>query len=330
MVKEGENAYTVTETLYSGQQLHVITTDENVVENAAVQPSDPDDEKWYTVIGNAKTYEQGNTVTVNLEPSVILDGPILTPGTPNDVISKTYDVKYYRYGSYLGERTGLTSIPTDRYGNSDSTRATSREITTYYTVVTTQIDTTTSKVTKTTATENITTTNISVTDGITKIEQSVEKESEITTIDSVSKTTTVTTSTYYTTRTDSYGTGWISGTESDKQNEQITNIESSSTDPQETTATTTPAPETFYRTVFRRQVDVDIKFEKVYRTFTRTELDENNNPITVTETVEYGSDSPLNVFETDANGVDRQVYFVSQCYSKSFPLSVNVKFEQIN
>ncbi len=336
MTKTTENnvdTYSIVTSLYGGQNLYMVTTEENVVDSdpdATAYPSDPDPNGWYTVLGNVKKYSVGNTTTVKLDPVVNLEGPTVVDGTPTSSTVRTYDIYYYDGDGNIidsATQTGQSSIPTDRPNNN----ASSRRIVANYTETTEQINTATSTLTKTEAVETITTDEISA-DGNT-INQTVSKESTVATTTTTTTTTNTTTTTWTQTRTDSWQSSgnnrgsWTAGSwgaETDKNATTTSNTETSA--PTNTQKTTSE----FMRTIFRRSSEVEVNTQTVSRvTEVKTEIVDGN--VINTEIVEkYTSSSPFSIFATAADDVSRQIFFISQCYSKNYPMTVDVKFRQIN
>ena len=85
-----------------------------------------------------------------------------------------------------------------------------------------------------------------------------------------------------------------------------------------------PEDNYIYRTIRRKSNYVNIQIESMNWSY----LDSNNTPVPVTFTY----DSPFNLFRQatiDGQLVNQQQYFISQCYSKNYPFSVNILFEQL-
>ena len=103
------------------------------------------------------------------------------------------------------------------------------------------------------------------------------------------------------------------GEETQINEEQSSTIPSGASDSSTSPTTKTT---TVYKQLTRTKKITDITLDKV----TYTPIDDSGNPGT---TVEYTSSSPFN---THTDGI-RKLY-VSQCFSKSYPMSVNITFEQ--
>lgn len=340
MTKNADNSYTVAETLYRGQSLYMVTTEENIVDDDAYATSAPDG-GWHTILGNVKKYSEGQTTTVELDPETTLQGPFFNDGTPttNNSTVTTYDIVYYDSdGNVVQTLTEQDSIPTTR-----PTNATSRVVTQIQRRnATTTVDTTVSTLTKTEAKETILTEDIS-NDGNT-IKQIVTKDYTVTTTTTTNSTTTIVAEKRVRQRTDtyisSYGGYWSNGSYGSGNWTDTTEVFD---DVDEDTTYTTPQ-ETFYRTIFRRQSSIDVKIETASRVKGTYREDDGEGNITVVDIVESyyqnadkTDDATTDVIETGPfnimatiDGVERQVYFLSQCYSKNYPMTVHVDFKQIN
>ena len=355
MTKNADNSYTVAETLYAGQSLYMVTTEENIVDDDAYATSAPDG-GWHTILGNVKKYSEGQTTTVELDPETTLQGPFPSQSGPTTETEVTYTVQYYYRGNanttyLIGTETynSLSDIPTDEYNGTYNGRnytASSRKITASYEEITVQENVTTSTLTKTESTETIKTDDI-LNDGNT-IYQSVTKDSTITTTVSEVTEEIKTTRTWTSTREDEWDEGdwWTDpswDTSADWVDSVVDEDTTTTTTPTENTTDTT-SQETFYRTIFRRQSSIDVKVETASRVKGTYREDDGEGNITVVDIVESyyqnadkTDDATTDVIETGPfnimatiDGVERQVYFLSQCYSKNYPMTVHVDFKQIN
>ena len=87
---------------------------------------------------------------------------------------------------------------------------------------------------------------------------------------------------------------------------------------------TVERPETtVYKSISREFISVDMTIKQVSYT-------PANDDGTYGETTVYTEESPFLIMETapNANGNYEQKYYVSQCFLKSYPMSVNMTFEQ--
>ena len=92
-----------------------------------------------------------------------------------------------------------------------------------------------------------------------------------------------------------------------------------------TTETVMHPETTVYKSISREFISVDMTIKQVSYT-------PANEDGTYGETTVYTEDSPFRIMETSPNayGNYEQKYHVSQCFLKSYPLSVNMTFEQMS
>lgn len=85
-----------------------------------------------------------------------------------------------------------------------------------------------------------------------------------------------------------------------------------------------------FHTISKKGSSTTIQIESIK--YTVSEKDENGNSVD-TEYVLSGAGEKFSLFETvqgkNGESVSKQKYYLSQCYSKNYPLTVNVIFEQL-
>lgn len=292
---------TTLEDIYSGKTAYFKTITETVTDKDS--SDNVTERNTYYVIGNPRAYTAGEETSTKE--------------------TTQYDVTYTTQPVATG--TSGTAILGELYFDAHGNIVDSEALAVYRaTVGTTNYTTSTAKVyyaseVKTTETEKVTTavdTTVNDTETITQmIVMKTDKK-----IVGTRKVTKVTT---YTGFTASNAQKKVNGSWQDTSSDTLPNKLTKKTVVESTSNSTNPFTETLPDVKYSREIvrvtsyAQSIKFKKVYR---REEDAEGK----VTQT-EY--DSEDNAFELFNGGI--QKYFLSQCYSKSYPFKVNVYFEQL-
>ncbi len=299
-----------------------------------------------SVLGSYTVYNEGETVTTT--PTAI------TTVTESSDTKTTNETKTATTFSPTNNELEGNYDPKDKVEQADSSRWTTyykhtQDVSQTRTTTTTQIEKTTETFTSTTEqtetaytilTNSVSTDGETITQTVTE-EKTVSTHSDVTAITTTKTTTTVTTEVYSGTRTYYTYTTWgddsnhtyvdNDDTYPDTIDWSKTPDSSQTSDPQESTTTETntsvvtaePIKTTaeFFRTLTRYTRTAEIKIDGITYTLNDVKyvLDTEGDEFSLFETVQY---------EDGSSGTE-QKYYLSQCYSKNYPLTVNVIFEQL-
>lgn len=339
MTKDGAGNYVAVDSIYAGMQAFLVSTDENVVENDYGHVTEAPDRGWHTVIGAVRNFVSNTSypeAEVFRETAIGNENTVVgayTNGTATQVDEKYV---YYTNSSFNTVASGTNTsyrkqIITFQYTRTHEDRYTYDKIT--------DIDT-----------EQITTGEITTdSNGIVRIPQTVVLGgSTVTAHYEVLKEVTDTMQYTVTYSQRKYGWGWsdISGSvvSTDKTPTIVETVVRAGDPVHYNTSNVDKEEKTVYRTLFRRADVNEITISSATHWIGTNSITNPDSTVTVVDIIESyfqnasTVDDPTTAviergpFKTMATvgGVYRQVYYISQCYSKNYPMSVNVTFEQIN
>lgn len=353
--------------LYSGQDVLVQTVKETVSTYSNSGKTNLIDSNTTPVFGSVKRYQQGNTTTVRntvfvgktteMPNTADLSGAVSTTvesgwtvintNTSTGGIERVGDdidstkvtgTTYYKFNVKQETTTSVTSqqtvVTTYSFPIYESSTYATAYVTTY--VVSTTENNGQQTGVELEETSSTTTTVERKPIGSVEITKTVVKEKTETTVSTLEGTAYYSrrgsTYTLYTGTNSQLSQSWNSTpttTTSTTNSPDVTTW----TDPTETTivpagATTTttqqgPVVETVYKTISRAISSTEMTIKELSYT-------PANDDGTYGATTVYTQAAPFNIMEAAPNsyGTYEQKYFVSQCFLKSFPLSVNMTFEQ--
>lgn len=286
---------TTLEDIYSGKTAYFKTITETVTDKDS--SDNVTERNTYYVIGNPRAYTAGTETSAPKETTQYGDmtttGPTTSSGT-----EKLGTIYCDTNGNIVDEANATYSITTNGFTSYTST-VTSVQYEKKLTI----------------EQETVTTTKSS-----SENTETINQEFVITTKEDiyiVKKTTTVTNYTGYKSNGSQkkVNGSWVTNTD-----KLPTTLKKTETTNSETLDSTTTLPDVKYTREIKRVTSYaqSITFDTVYR-----RVEDEHGDVTITEYANEG-----NAFELfDANNI--QQYFLSQCYSKSYPLKVNVYFEQL-